>query len=180
MNLNRYGKEAVGVFGRASRPVPAPSGARTWTVSVDRAEEVRLVLPVKNGTKPLRILCDVLVVCEPDIVIYSVKDVALEDPDDQVHHERWPRRAVDASLKQLYGATKWLQTATHVIHADGTQGIPLPPAETRRIHRIAVAFGSGGECSISSGDFGKGHVHVFTEQTLVDVVTGRIFDRRLY
>lgn len=116
-------------------------------------------------------LCDVLVVCDPDIVVFSVKEVALEDPDDRVHHERWQRKAVDASVKQLYGASKWLTSATHVIHADGTQGIALPPTETRRIHRIAVAFGSGGECSISSGDFGNGHVHVLTEQSLIDVLT---------
>jgi hypothetical protein len=116
-------------------------------------------------------LCDVLVVCDPDIVVFSVKEVTLEDPDDHVHQERWLRKAVDDSLKQLYGAAKWLQSASHVIHTDGTTGIPLPPTETRRIHRIAIAFGSGGECSIHSGDFGKGHVHVFTEGTLVEILT---------
>lgn len=116
-------------------------------------------------------LCDVLVVCDPDIVVFSVKEVALEDPDDRVHHERWQRKAVDASLKQLYGASKWLHSASHVIHADGTQGIPLPPSDKRRIHRVAVAFGSRGECSIGSGDFGKGHVHVFPEHTLIDILT---------
>ncbi len=116
-------------------------------------------------------LCDVLVVCEPDIVVFSVKDIALEDPEDHVHHERWQRKAVDASAKQLYGASKWLQSASHVIRSDGTHGIPLPPADTRHIHRVAVAFGSGGECSINSGDFGKGHVHVFAEQTLFDILT---------
>lgn len=116
-------------------------------------------------------LCDVLVVCDPDIVVFSVKEITLEDPDDPVHHERWQRKAVDASIKQLYGASKWLKAATHVVHADGKQGIPLPPSESRRIHRVAVAFGSGGASAISSGDFGKGHVHLFTEQTLVAVLT---------
>jgi hypothetical protein len=116
-------------------------------------------------------LCDVLLVCDPDIVVFSVKEIAIQDADDHVDHDRWQRKAVDASLKQLYGASKWVQSASHVIHADGTQGIPLPPSDKRRIHRVAVAFGSGGECSISSGDFGKGHVHVFTEQTLIEIIT---------
>lgn len=116
-------------------------------------------------------LCDVLVVCEPDIVVFSVKEIELGDADSQTHHERWQRKAVDASLKQLYGACKWLHSATHVIHADGTQGIPLPELDVRRVHRVAVAFGSGGQCSISSGDFGKGHVHVLTEQTLTDILS---------
>lgn len=115
-------------------------------------------------------LCDVLVVCDPDVIVFSVKEITLEDPDDQSHHTRWERKAVDASVDQLYGASRWLQSASHVIQANGTQGIPLPPVNCRRIHRVAVAFGSGGECSISSGDFGKGHVHVFTEQTLVDII----------
>lgn len=121
----------------------------------------------KNGKE----LCDVLVVCDHDIVIISVKEVTLEDPDNAVHRERWQRKAIDASLKQLYGATRWLQSASYVIQADGTRGISLPPAESRRIHRLAVAFGSGGECIIRSGDLGKGHVHVFTEQSLLDVLT---------
>ena len=116
-------------------------------------------------------LCDVLVVCDPDVIVFSVKEVTLGNPDRQVNHERWQRKAVDASIKQLTGASKWLKSASHVIKADGTQGVPLPKIDSRRVHRIAVAFGSEGECLISSGDFGDGHVHVFTEQTLVDVLT---------
>lgn len=116
-------------------------------------------------------LCDVLGVCDPDIVVFSVKDVGLADEDNHVHRKRWLREAVDASLRQLYGASKWLQSASHVIRNDGTQGLPLPPHGQRRIHRVAVAFGSRGKCSISSGDFGKGHVHVLTEQALIDVLT---------
>lgn len=116
-------------------------------------------------------LCDVLVVCEPDVVVFSIKEIELGNPDDEINHQRWQRKAVDASLKQLYGAAKWLSSASNVIYADGKQGIPLPPADSRRIHLVAVAFGSGGQCFTSSGDFGKGHVHVFTEQSLTDVLT---------
>ncbi len=111
-------------------------------------------------------LCDVLVVCDPDVIVFSVKEIELEDPDNQDKVQRWKRKAIDESLKQVYGATTWLETATNVIHSDGTTGIPLPPVESRRIHRVAVAFGSKGACSIGAGDFGKGHVHVFTEESL--------------
>ena len=51
-------------------------------------------------------LCDVLVVCDPDIVCFSVKEITLEDGDNEIHQERWKRKAIDASLKQLYGAAK--------------------------------------------------------------------------
>lgn len=115
-------------------------------------------------------LCDVLVACEPDIVVFSVKEIELGNPDDATARERWQRRAVEESCDQLYGATKWLKQATHIIRSDGTTGIKLPLLPERRIHRIAVAFGSRGECLITSGDFGRGHVHVFTEFSLVEVL----------
>jgi len=63
-----------------------------------------------------------------------------------------------------------LRQATHIVRSDGTTGIKLPLVPERRIHRIAVAFGSRGECFITSGDFGRGHVHVFPEYSLVEVL----------
>lgn len=116
-------------------------------------------------------LCDVLVVCDPNVVVFSVKEISLVDCDSEVECNRWQRKAVDASIKQLYGALRWLQSATHVIHSDGSQGIQLPPLDRRRVHLAAVAFGSGGKCIISSGDRGKGYVHVLTEETLGDIIS---------
>lgn len=124
--------------------------------------------PQGRGSKEL---CDVLVVCDPNIVVFSVKEIALVDDGSEVECDRWQRKAVDASIKQLYGASRWLQSASHVIHSDGSQGISLPPSERRRIHLVAVAFGSNGRCVISSGNRGKGYVHVLTEETLCDILS---------
>jgi hypothetical protein len=88
----------------------------------------------------------------------------------QVHHDRWSRKAVEASVNQIYGAERWLASAPRVIRGDGSLGLMLPPLDRRRVHRIAVALGSRGEVLIESGDFGKGHVHVMTEESFEDIL----------
>ncbi len=115
-------------------------------------------------------LCDVLVVCNPDVVIFSVKDIALADADDPDQIARWRRRAIDDSIKQLNGAERWLQQADCVVQADGSIGVSLPPLSMRRTHRIAVACGSRAALSISSGFENERFTHVFTEDDLIIVL----------
>ncbi len=116
-------------------------------------------------------LCDVLVVCGPDLVILSVKDVNLPDPDDANHVDRWRRRAVEPSIKQINGAERWLRQADRVVLADGSDGIFLPPLTLRRTHRIAVACGSRASLSVSSGFENGRFTHVFAESDLTVVLT---------
>jgi hypothetical protein len=112
-------------------------------------------------------LCDILVVCEPDILIISVKEVEFTGvADSVVDQERWQRRAVNDSCKQIYGAERWLEEATDVIRSDGAAGLPLPQ-NPRRIHRIAVALGGKGRTLLRSADFGRGFIHVFDERSLI-------------
>src|SRR5882672_8554777 len=119
---------------------------------------------------PGKELCDILIVCDPHVVIISVKDVRLREGDFEVEHKKWERKAVDDSVKQIYGAQRWLSTATRVIQGDGLPGLPLPPVTQREMHRIAVAFGGRNEVVITSGDFGKGFVHVMTERSFLDIL----------
>ena len=114
-------------------------------------------------------LCDVLVVCEPHVIIVSVKDVHLKSPE-RVDVERWHRRAIEGSIKQIYGAERALSLAGHVIHSDGTRGVPLPGPGGRVVHRIAVACGGNGQVAITSGDRGKGFVHVMDEQSFLEAL----------
>jgi hypothetical protein len=116
-------------------------------------------------------LCDALVVCDPDIIILSVKEVILRtDRDPTIAHARWERKAVDESVAQIYGAERWLMDAIKVTRRDGSEGHALPPVANRRLHRIAVALGDGGEATIKSGDFGRGFVHVMTEESFRGVL----------
>ncbi len=117
-------------------------------------------------------LCDILVVCEPDVIIFSVKEVAFSQKGDiAVNQKRWSKRAIDESVKQIYGAERWINSATNVIKADGTQGLAFPQRTLRRLHRVAVALGGDGNVWKSFGDFGKGFVHVFDERSLGVVMT---------
>jgi hypothetical protein len=114
--------------------------------------------------KPGKELCDILVVCGPDVIIFSVKAIDVSSAKDPVVALlRWRKKAIEQSASQIYGAERWLQTATHVIRADGCAGLALPPVGHRRIHRVAVALGSKGQSPVEFGDFGKGFVHVFDE-----------------
>jgi hypothetical protein len=117
-------------------------------------------------------LCDILVICDPHVIVISVKEVLLKGVEDSsVNYSRWERRAVDESVKQIYGAERWLRSASQVIRKDGSPGLNLPPAAERKVHRIAVAFGGRGEVAIKSGDFGKGFIHVMSEHSFHDVMT---------
>lgn len=120
-----------------------------------------------QGKTPGKELCDILVVCEPDVIIFSVKEVAfIEEGDELVNQTRWSKRAIEESVKQIYGAERWINSTTHVIRSDGKQGLPFPEPAVRRVHRVAVALGGKGKVWKSFGDFGKGFVHVFDERSL--------------
>ena len=112
-------------------------------------------------------LCDALVVFDPDVVIFSVKEIALRTSGDPaVDRERWLRAAVAESHPQIWGAERWIRSAERVIRADGEEGLPFPDPAGRRIHRVAVALGSGGSIPVESRDYGHGFVHVLDEVSL--------------
>jgi len=120
-----------------------------------------------SGREIAKELCDVLVVCDPHVIVISVKDVTLKDSGKgQIDWDRWQRKAVDASIKQIKGAIRWLDQAEHVIKKDGTSGLPLPPLPRRVYHRIAVAFGGRREVPIRSHvEKGEGVFHVLDERS---------------
>jgi len=109
-------------------------------------------------------LCDILVVCEPDIIIFSVKEIKVTESEDvETDWKRWNRRAIEESANQVYGAERWLKSATHVIKSDGTPGLDLPAGKEQKIHRVVVALGGKDKVPIIFGDLGKGFVHVLDE-----------------
>ncbi len=105
-----------------------------------------------------------MVVCPPDVIIFSVKEIVLKNTGTpEVDFARWQKRAVEESVKQIYGAERHILSAPKVIRADGSEGISLPKAPEVRVHRVAVGIGSRGQMPLQFGDFGKGFVHVFDE-----------------
>ena len=112
-------------------------------------------------------LCDLLVVCDPAVLIFSVKHVKLQDEGvSKVAYKRWIRRAITASVKQIKGAERRLDVTPQRVRHPGRYGLIVPPKDRRCIHRIAVAFGARRRLPIISGDDGQGFVHVFDEISL--------------
>jgi hypothetical protein len=113
-------------------------------------------------------MCDILVLCEPDIIIFSVKEVKPNrTARDDVRFRRWVRGAVDESVAQIYGAERFIQSDRHphVVQESGSEGLPYPEKDVRRIHRVAIALGGDEHFPVPFGDFGKGFVHVFDERS---------------
>jgi len=128
--------------------------------------------PLREGSHEE--LCDILVVCDPHVLIFSVKYSAYQETaDPKVGERRWIKRTVDASVRQVYGAERNLARATHVTRHDGQQGLPLPLLADRKIHRLSVSLGGRRLVNFSSGDYGKGFVHCLDDQ-FVAVALGEL------
>ena len=128
--------------------------------------------PNPIGKKLNKELCDLLVVCDPDIIIFSVKEIIIKDSGDyEVDSERWERKAINESVDQIYGAERIIMLKEEVLLNDKSTIIKLPEKGIRNIYRVAVAFGRGEKFSLKMGDFGKGFVHVFDERSIQIVLS---------
>ena len=111
-------------------------------------------------------LCDLLVVCGRDVIIFSEKNIAWPPGDEQVAWQRWARRALLDSTKQVRGAERWITQFPDRIFLDPEckQRFPLefPEADEAVIHQIVVARGSGEVCKRHFGD-GIGSLRVRPE-----------------
>ena len=106
-------------------------------------------------------LCDVLIVFDRDIIIFSDKSCTYPDSGDEVEDwTRWFRRSIRDSARQVLGAERWIRHHPNRIFLDPgcTQplSIDLPSSEEMRLHRVVVARGAGKRCSaFFGGDSGS-------------------------
>jgi hypothetical protein len=120
----------------------AVNRSEQWVYDICRKSFLSLWSYVNPQGRAGKELCDILVVCDPHVLVISVKEAALSDTGDvSVDWDRWTRKAIDASIRQIKGAIRWLDSAQHVVQKDGSSGLEFPPMERRIYHRIAVAFG---------------------------------------
>ena len=102
-------------------------------------------------------LCDLLVVCGDDVIIFSDKSCGWpEHTDINVSWARWYRRAVEKSVEQIRGAERWLSQFPDRIFIDRpcTQRLPigLPPTECARVHGVVIAIGADEACKKHCND----------------------------
>jgi len=97
-------------------------------------------------------LCDLLVVCGDDVLIFSDKGITWSSGADvKVAWLRWYRKAIAESAAQINGAVRTLREHPDQLFLDAVckERFPLslPPADRRRVHLIAVALGASEACA---------------------------------
>lgn len=143
-------------------------------------------------------ICDLLVVFDQHIIIFSSKNIGFGDENNENSWKRWYRRAIQAGAKQVHGAEKRIRNHPDLIFLDRacTRPFPykLPNTAEARIHRIVVAHGASAACrnqmggsgslmlfpllgassampfSIGDLDETKGFVHVLDDTSLQEVM----------
>lgn len=110
-------------------------------------------------------LCDCLIVCGPNIVIISVKEIQYKDSGNKTGWERWTKDAIEKSSSQIWGAERWLETVEQIERYDG-RIITLPPKNIRHYYRISVSLGSKGQVPIKCEASGKGFIHLCDEYSV--------------
>ena len=95
-------------------------------------------------------LCDVLVVFENKVFIFSVKNIEYNfKKEKNIAWNRWKRKAIDESIKQVNGAERWIKTHPKDIYLDMkcTKKFPLKiPTDNVEIYKIIVALGAEEAC----------------------------------
>jgi len=96
-------------------------------------------------------LCDLLVVFENHILIFSDKNCAFTvNGDYETAWIRWYKRAIDNSASQIFGAERWIFKYPGLIYLDREckQKFPIniPPINEAYVHRIVIAHGAAGKC----------------------------------
>ena len=111
--------------------------------------------------KQVKELCDLLVVFENHIIIFSDKDCAFGNSGDiKTDWIRWYKKAVLASAKQLCGAKSWIKKCPDRICMDDKGKVDFPLKievnEKTEFHLIAVAHGAADACKkyFGGGDGG--------------------------
>lgn len=111
--------------------------------------------------KLVKELCDLLVVFENHIIIFSDKDCAFGNSGDiKTDWMRWYKKSVLASAKQLCGAKSWIKKCPDRICMDekGETDFPLKIEinDKTEFHLIAIAHGASDACKkyFGGGDGG--------------------------
>ena len=105
-------------------------------------------------------VCDLLVVFENHIIIFSDKDCHFGSGGDLLEEwARWFKRAVQNSAKQVWGAERWIRLFPDRLFLDRKCAIPFPiklPEPTKAIfHRIVVAHDASRACQEEFGGSGS-------------------------
>jgi hypothetical protein len=105
-------------------------------------------------------VCDLLVVFQNHVIIFSDKDCAFPETGDlELDWSRWYKRAVQKSAEQIWGAERWIKTFPGRLFLDRacTKPFPLdlPDLANAKFHRIVVAHDAARRCREELGGSGS-------------------------
>lgn len=113
-----------------------------------------------NGKGDGKEVCDLLVVFENHIIIFSDKDCHFADSGNlEVDWGRWYKKAILKSAKQVWGAERWIREFPDRLFLDRQCTVPFPialpnPADAI-VHRIVVAHDASRRCREVLGGSGS-------------------------
>src|ERR1700751_5312546 len=93
-------------------------------------------------------LCDVLVVFDDHLIIFSDKSCKFPDTGDPgLDCMRWYDRAIDRSARQVFGAERWIKAHPDRIFLDAACAkrfpLKLPDLANMQVHRVVAALNAG-------------------------------------
>jgi hypothetical protein len=105
-------------------------------------------------------ICDLLVVFENHIIIFSDKDCEFHDTRNlEIEWRRWYKKAVLKSAEQVFGAERWMHQFPNRLFLDRKCKIPfpiaLPDSNHAIFHRIVVAHNGARRCRELMGGSGS-------------------------
>ena len=114
-------------------------------------------------------LCDLLVVFEDHIIVFSDKDCIYgQSGDDRIDWRRWYKKAIQKSANQLLGAKKWIIEHPKEISLDASNKSDFPLTiditPQTKFHLIAVAHGASDRCKQF---FGGGNGGLITDNSII-------------
>lgn len=110
-------------------------------------------------------LTDVLIVCDPYVILISVKEIEISSSGDRsVDSQRWYKRAIEKSYKQLYGAERIItDEITSIVTTAMDAEISIPPKERMELFRVGISLGRRQSFALPFGCFEIGFVHFFDQ-----------------
>ena len=138
-------------------------------------------------------VCDLLVVFENHVIIFSDKDCQFPNSDRlDLDWNRWFRRAIRKSADQAWGAERWIKQSQTRLFLDRSCTIPfpidIPNLSTAQFHLIVVAHDNSMRCQQELGGSGsliintsiKGEDHYVSDKGGLPFLIGDIDPSRTF
>ncbi len=115
---------------------------------------------ISGGRTEGKEVCDLLVVFENHVIIFSDKDCQFPNTAQlDLDWNRWFRRAIQKSADQVWGAERWIKQSQTRLFLDRACTMPfpidIPDLSTAKFHLIVVAHDNSRRCQQELGGSGS-------------------------